>query len=307
MTVRLYGTRAWGTTCLFVRSIFLSLYLDHVLLEHSSGVSIMGEVSGILYWACIFLPSGNDKDSSEESPQCLPCWTPLSLGIQLAPLATGYCRNNSKLWGWAVAPGFHLALKSFTLSTTRCHAVKTHPWPCSMVPRQGTESHSISSASSHREMIFFTRNHFCLANLYFTVFSLGCWGWKLGLLQSRKCSTTGLYFSPLLLMSWLQPQGRPWVSPSGFSVHGVLWDRECLSLQARFRNNMLQIPEVEISSFFGNSVVSRNVFPETAGADMWKSVSRGRHVMFFQKLSCERACDVSLEWMLERGCDIYRV
>jgi hypothetical protein len=31
---------------------------------------------------------------------------------------------------------------------------------------------------------------------------------------------------------------------------------------------MLQIPEVEISSFFGNSVVSRNVFPETAGADM---------------------------------------
>jgi hypothetical protein len=29
-----------------------------------------------------------------------------------------------------------------------------------------------------------------------------------------------------------------------------------------------------------------------------------RHVVFFWKLPGERACDVLLEWMLERTCDV---
>lgn len=53
--------------------------------------------------------------------------------------------------------------------------------------------------------------------------------------------------------------------------------------------------EVEISGFFVNSVVSRDVFPEAALRE---------DVLL--KQACERACDGLLEWMLERVCDAWK-
>ena len=34
--------------------------------------------------------------------------------------------------------------------------------------------------------------------------------------------------------------------------------------------------------------------------------AENRHVVFFWKLSGERACDVLLEQMLERACDVWK-
>ena len=62
--------------------------------------------------------------------------------------------------------------------------------------------------------------------------------------------------------------------------------------------------EVEISYFFGDSVVSCDVFLETI---LWEGVfAENRCVVFFWKLPWKRACDVLLECMLETTCDAWR-
>lgn len=59
---------------------------------------------------------------------------------------------------------------------------------------------------------------------------------------------------------------------------------------------------MNISAFFGESVVSRDVVLETL---MRGCFSENRHMMFFWKLPSEKACEVLLERVLERRCDVW--
>jgi hypothetical protein len=76
--------------------------------------------------------------------------------------------------------------------------------------------------------------------------------------------------------------------------------------------------EVEISSFFGDLVVSYDVFLETAsgkdgadsilgGADSWEDVFLRIETWSFSGSSLnEKACDIWLEQMLERTRDVWK-
>ena len=85
------------------------------------------------------------------------------------------------------------------------------------------------------------------------------------------------------------------------------WDRK-LPVHTKERLPGIMDSEVEMSSFFGDSVVACDVFRKTA---LWEDIfcwsrhaggyfAENRHMVFFWKLPGKRACDVLLEWTLER-------
>jgi hypothetical protein len=70
---------------------------------------------------------------------------------------------------------------------------------------------------------------------------------------------------------------------------------------------------VEISGFFGDSVVSCDIFLENyhmsgcfAEADTWEDTAESRHMVFLWKLPGKGAWDVLLEQELERTHDIWK-
>jgi hypothetical protein len=63
-----------------------------------------------------------------------------------------------------------------------------------------------------------------------------------------------------------------------------------------------QATEVEISGFFGDSVVLCDFFFFSGGCFMRSCFAEKRHMLFFG--SCLVKGHVMLEWMLERVCDV---
>ena len=77
----------------------------------------------------------------------------------------------------------------------------------------------------------------------------------------------------------------------------------------------IHIYEVDISGFFGYSVVSCDAFLETLffmrGCFCWSRhmggcFAKNRHMVFFWRQPGKRVCDVLLERMRERSCDLQK-